>query len=127
MSCNITPDKDPFEPKYVLVNTILDFEMKLLMGWERDHSGNKNHVKKKFDLFCSCLQGIAPNKWDLCTVNYEGDTPTEKGFTNCVKDYLEAVDQCTNLSDQVICLLCLKSKPEHIQFEEFLNCRTQIL
>ena len=78
-------------------------------------------MNKKFDLFLSCLQSPASRKWDLCATKYEGTKQTEKNFKNCIKDYLEAVAKCTNLGDQVIWWLRLRSKPGHMRFEDFLN------
>jgi len=70
MSCNATPDKGLFEPEYVLAYTIADFETKLLMQWEKNHTGDEDYVNKKFELFRSCLQGVAANKWDLCKIKF---------------------------------------------------------
>ena len=44
-----------------------------------------------------------------------------------MKDYLEAFAKCSNLGDQVIYWLHLKSKPGHMRFEEFLDLCMQIL
>jgi hypothetical protein len=38
-----------------------------------------------------------------------------------MKDYFEAVAKCTNIGDQVICWLHLKSKPRYMRFKELLN------
>ena len=43
------------------------------------------------------------------------------------EDYLEVVAKCAYLNQQIICLLCLKSKPGHMRFEEILNRQMQIL
>jgi hypothetical protein len=59
-------------------------------------------MNKKFDLFCSCLQGVAVTKWELCANKYEGDKRTKKNFKKCLKDYLKAIAKRTNLGDQVI-------------------------
>ena len=84
-------------------------------------------MNKKFDLFCSCLQGVAVTKWDLCASKYEAEKRTEKNFKRCLKDYLEAIAKCTYLGDQVICWLRLRGKPAHMRFKDFLNCWVQIL
>ena len=52
---------------------------------------------------------------------------TEKNFMNCMKGYLEAVSECTDLGDLVMFWLCIKAKPGCMQFEEFLYYQTQIL
>ena len=52
---------------------------------------------------------------------------SEKNFKNCIKDHLEAVAKCTNLGDQVIQWLRLRSKPDHMRFEDFLDHRVQML
>ena len=84
-------------------------------------------MSEKFDLFHSCLRGTTVTKWDLCAMKYKGTKWTENNFKNCIRDYLEAVTRCTNLEDQVIRWLHLRSKPGHMRFEDFLNCRVQIL
>jgi len=78
-------------------------------------------------LFRSCLQGTAATKWDLCATKYEGTKRTEKNFKQCLRDYLKVTAKCTNLGDQVIRWLRLRSKPGHMRFEDFLNRRVQIL
>ena len=108
MSCNVVPDKGFFSPEYALEVTILDFEIKLFMSWEKNHCNDKNYIKKKFGLFRSCLQGEAAIEWVIYTVKYKED------FTNCMMDYLEAVAKCTNLGDQVISWLHIKTKPGHM-------------
>ena len=127
MSCDVTPDKARFGPEYALAYTIPDFETKLLVRWEKDHKEDPEYINKKFDLFRSCLQGVAVTKWDLCAAKYDKEKRSEKTFKKCVKDYLEAVAKCTNLGDQVIRWLRLRGKPAHMRFEEFLNRRVQIL
>ena len=52
--------------------TPLDFEMKLLMHWEKDHTSDESYINKKIDLLYWCLQGVAATKCDLCAVNYKG-------------------------------------------------------
>ena len=73
MSCNVTSDKDIFGPVYELAYTTPNFGTKLHMHWGKDQAGDKNYINKTLDLFCSCLQGVAANKWDLCTIKYKGD------------------------------------------------------
>jgi len=51
VSCNITPDKGRFVPKYALAYTILDFETKLLVRWDKDHKDYPQYMNTKFDLF----------------------------------------------------------------------------
>ena len=87
MSCKVTPDKVLCGPTYTLAYTILDLKIKLLMHWEKDNSWDKNYINKKFDLFHSCLRGVAATQCDLCAAKDKGDRYTEKGFTNSVKDY----------------------------------------
>jgi len=36
MSCNVTPDRGLLGPEYALAYTILDFEKKLLVRWDKD-------------------------------------------------------------------------------------------
>jgi hypothetical protein len=84
-------------------------------------------MNKKFDLFCSCLQGVAVTKWDLCASKYEAEKRTENNFKRCLKDYLEAVAKCTYLGDQVIHWLHLRDKLAYMRFEDFLNRQVQIL
>ena len=91
MSCEVTPNKGWLGHEYALTYTIPDFEMKLLVRWEKDHRDDPKYMNKKFDLFCSCLQGVAVMKWDLCANKYKGDKRTKKSFKRCLKDYLEAV------------------------------------
>jgi hypothetical protein len=55
MSCDITPDRGLFSPEYVLAYTILDFEKKLLVQWDKDHKEDPDYMNKKFDFFRSCL------------------------------------------------------------------------
>jgi len=101
MSCDVTLDKGHFGPKYVLGYTILDFTTKPLMQWEKDNPGDEVYVKKMFDLFRIFLLRLAANTWDLCAAKFEEDKHTEKNFMRCMKDYLEAVSKCTNLSNQI--------------------------
>ena len=109
MSCDITPDRGLFGPEYSLAYTILDFEKKLLVRWDKDHKGDPDYMNKKFDLFRGCLQSTAATKWDLCATNYEGTKRTKKNFKQCLRDYLEVTAKCTNLVDQVIRWLHLRS------------------
>ena len=99
MSCNVNPDKWLFGPKYVQAYAILDFNMKLLIHWERDRSGDEDYVHKKFASFHSCQQGVAATKWDFCTAKFKGDKCTEKNFTRYMQDYPKVVTKCTNLGD----------------------------
>ncbi len=95
MSCNVTPNSGLFDPKYMLAYTILDFKKKLLIQWDKDHKVDPNYMNKKFNLFCSCHQGTATTKWDLCATKYKGPKRSEKNFKNCLRDYFEAVTKCT--------------------------------
>jgi hypothetical protein len=72
MSCDITPNKGRFGPKYALAYTIPDFKTKLLMRWEKDHKDDTEYMNKKLDLFGSCLQGVAVKKWDLTSTKETG-------------------------------------------------------
>ena len=123
----MTPDKELLGPEYALVFIILNFKKMLLIWWDIDIKDNKNYINKKFDEFHSCLQAVVTTKLDLWAAKYNGDIHTGINFMNCVKGYLEAVIKCTNMGDQVIHWLCLKSTPSHMNFEELLNWCTQIL
>lgn len=68
MPCNIIPDNGLLSPEYAMEFTIPAFKKKILLHWEKNHFGDKNYVNKKFELFCSCIQGIAADKWDLCAL-----------------------------------------------------------
>jgi hypothetical protein len=127
MLCNVTPDKGLFGPEYALAYTIPDFEKKLLVRWDKDHKEDPNYMNKKFDLFHSCLQGTATTKWDLCATKHEGMKQTKENFKQCLRDYLKVTIKCTNLGDQVIRWICLRSKSGHMRFEDFLNRRVHIL
>ena len=56
------------------------FETKLLVQWEKDHTGDEDYVNKKIDLFCSFLQEEAANKWYMCAATFEWDKHMEKNF-----------------------------------------------
>ena len=122
MSCDVIPDKGRFRPKYALSYTIPDFETKLLLQWDKDHKEDLDYVNKKFDLFHSCLQGMAVTKWDLCSTKYKGTKQTKKNFKQCLRDYLKTATKGTNLGDHIIQWLRIRSKPGPMQFEDFLNC-----
>jgi hypothetical protein len=127
MSCNITPNRGLFGPGYALAYTIPDFEKMLFVRWDKDHKEDPNNMKKKCNLFRGCLEGTAATKWDLWATKYKGTKRTEKNFKQCLRDDLEVTTKCTNLGDQVIRWLHLRSKPGHMWFEDFLNRQVQIL
>jgi hypothetical protein len=47
MSCNISTDKGLLSPEYASAYTILDFQTKLLVQWDKDHKEDPDYLKKK--------------------------------------------------------------------------------
>ena len=77
--------------------------MKLHAQWDKDYKNNPNYLTKKFNLFPSCLQGIATTKLDLCVAKYDGNRHTDADLKKCLCYYLKAVIKY--IGYQVICWL----------------------
>lgn len=58
MSCELTPDKGTFSPECVLAYTILYFERKLLVQWDKDNKSKPNYLNKKFELFAAAFTAL---------------------------------------------------------------------
>lgn len=96
---------------------------------QKDHKSEKNFVLMKFACFEALSKKLQSPKWTfaLPSTPTTNNKQTEKHFNTYMKDYLDAITKCINLSDQVIQGLYLKSKTSHMKFEDFLYHCTQIL
>jgi hypothetical protein len=76
-----------------------------------------------------CFQGIGLTKWTSliakqCPNNADC---TKANFNNCIKDYLETVTGFPNISNQLICWICMSKKPTLMLMHEFTWHRVQLL
>ena len=87
---SIAPDQDCFGPEFLLVQTLPDFELKIVLHLP---AIKQREVPKLFLLFEQCFQEVRLNKWkSVISAHCSGkDSKMFKNLIECLQDYLKAL------------------------------------
>jgi hypothetical protein len=123
---HVAPNKAWFGAEYFLANTLPDFKPKILTQLLY---AQKDNGPLLFSLLSQCFQVVGLTKWTSvvakqCPNNADW---TKATYDECIRDYLEAVAGFPNISDQLICWLCMAKKPALMPMQEFMWRQVQLL
>jgi hypothetical protein len=123
---HVAPNQAPFGAEYFLAYTLPNFKSKILT---RLSDAQKDNGPLLFSLLSQCFQDIGLTEWtSVVAKQCPNDADRTKATINkCIRDYLEAVAGFPNISNQLICWLCMAEKPALMPMHEFMRRRVQLL
>lgn len=116
-TAEVTPDKGVFGAEYALVFTIPEFKKKIQA--RLDQADLAAYVAKLFSLFGECLQGDALVKWRAVLQKKhmpEADR-TEESFVDALRDYLEEIEDLTDLGNVIVRSMRTLKKPAWMVYD----------
>ncbi len=126
ITCHVMPDQARFGAKNFLAYTLPIFKSMILTQLL---DTQKDDGPLLFSLMGQYIQDIGLTKWtSIITKQCPNDADcTKANFSECIREYLEAVAGFPNVGNQLICWPCTAKKPTLMSMHKFMRYWVQLL